>query len=101
MIFGLFKRKAVKPTGKEKEPEGELIGEITHYFGHCKAGIVKLTSPLSLGNTIHIKGHTTDFRQKINSLQMDHKPIEAAEKGQEAGFVVKKRVRTGDKVYKV
>ena len=101
MIFGLFKKKTVKTVNKAEEPEGELIGEITHYFGHCKAGVIKLKAPISSGDTIHIKGHTTDFKQKIASLQMDNKPIESATKDQEAGFLAKKRVRSGDKVYRI
>jgi len=101
MLFGLFKKRAAKATSKVEEPKGEFIGEISHYFGHCKAGVIKLEASISSGDTIRIKGHTTDFKQKIASLQMDNKPIDNATKGQEAGFLAKKRVRSGDKVYKV
>lgn len=101
MLFGLFKKKAAKATSKVEEPKGEFIGEISHYFGHCKAGVIKLEASISSGDTIRIIGHTTDFKQKIASLQMDNKPIDSATKGQEAGFLAKKRVRSGDKVYKV
>jgi hypothetical protein len=101
MIFGLFKKKAPGTAKKVEEPKGELIGEISHYFGHCKAGVIKLSAPIVPGDTIHIKGHTTDFKQKISSLQIDNKPVESAAEGQEAGFLAKKRVRSGDKVYKV
>jgi hypothetical protein len=101
MIFNLFRKKTVKAAHQAQGPEGELIGEITHYFGHCKAGVIKLKSAISSGETIHIKGHTTDFKQKIASLQMDNKPIASASKGQEAGFLAKKRVRSGDKVYRI
>jgi translation elongation factor EF-Tu-like GTPase len=101
MIFGLFKKKPAGTVKRQEEPKGEFIGEITHYFGHCKAGVIKLKAPLASGDTIYIKGHTTDFKQKVNSLQMDNKPIDSAVKGQEAGFLAKKRVRSGDKVYKI
>jgi hypothetical protein len=101
MIFGLFKKKAPCAAKKAEKPEGELVGEITHYFSRCKAGIVKLVKPLAVGDRVRVIGHTTDFRQKIMSLQIDNKAIESASKGKEAGFAVKKKVRSGDKVYRL
>lgn len=96
MIFGLFKKK------KSKEELGEPIGEVVHFFAHVKVGVVKLRrGTLSPGDTIYIKGHTTDFEQKIKSMQVDHKPVEKAEKGHEIGLRVNGKVRHGDKVYKV
>ncbi len=96
MIFGLFKKKR---TAAEL---GEPIGEITHFFPHVKAGVIRLEkNTLSAGDTIYIKGHTTDFEQKIKSMQVNHTPIEKASKGQEVGLKVKCKVRHGDKVYKV
>ena len=96
MIFGLFKK---KKTVKEL---GEPIGEITHFFPHVKAAVIKLKKDdLSAGDTIHFKGHTTDFEQKVKSLQLNHVPVEKASKGQEVGLKVKCKVRHGDKVYKV
>ncbi|MFA5069084.1 MAG: translation elongation factor-like protein [Candidatus Omnitrophota bacterium] len=101
MIFGLFKKKAVKAKTDVKESHGKLIGEITHYFAHCKAGVIKLKAPLAPGDTIEIKGHTTGFKQKIASLQINNKPVTSAATGDEAGFLAKKRVRSGDRVYKI
>lgn len=96
MIFGLFQKK------RSIEELGEPIGEITHFFPHVKAAVIKLKKDtLSPGNTIYIKGHTTDFEQKVKSIQINHAPIEKAEKGQEIGLKVKSKVRHGDKVYKV
>jgi putative protease len=96
MIFGLFRKK------RTVAELGEPIGEVTHFFPHVKAGVIKLSKDtLSVGDTIYIKGHTTDFEQKIKSLQVNHKPIEKASKGQEAGLKVKGKVRHGDKVYKI
>ncbi|NQT95219.1 MAG: translation elongation factor-like protein [Candidatus Omnitrophica bacterium] len=74
---------------------------MTHYFGHCKAGVIKLTDTLSVGDTIHIKGHTTDLKQKIHSMQIDGKEVPTATNGKEVGILVKKRLRQHDKVYKL
>jgi len=101
MIFGLFKKKKPVAAAQRKKPEGKLIGSIVHYFSRCKAGVIKLKVPLSVGETIHVQGYTTDFKQKLNSLQIDNKDIEKAKKGSEVGFIAKKRVRTNDSVYKV
>ena len=63
MIFGLFEKK------RSMEELGEPIGEVTHFFPHVKAAVVKIKKgTLKTGDTIYIKGHTTDFEQKIKSL---------------------------------
>jgi len=97
MIFGfLF------PKRKTEAELGQPIGEIIHYFPHVKAGVIKVTKgTLLAGDTICVKGHTTEFEQKIKSMQVNHAPVEKASKGHEIGVKLKKRVRRGDKVYKV
>ena len=85
---------------KSFESTLEKIGEVTHYFPHVKAAAVKLLkSGLKIGDEIYIKGHTTDFKEKVQSIQLDHEPIAQAKKGQEIGLMVKSRVRIGDRVY--
>ena len=79
----------------------EKIGEITHYFGHIPAGIVKLTGTLKRGDKIHLKGATTDFTQEVTSIQIDHKDIEEAKKGKEVGIEIGQKVRDGDEVFLV
>jgi len=110
------KKKVVKRKAKETQkvkakkkktsiPEGaslEEIGIVTHYFPHVEAAVVKMTkSSLSLGDTIILKGHTTDFKEKVNSIQLDRVPITSASIGQEIGLKVKKKVRDRDVVYKI
>jgi len=96
MLFGLFRKK------RSPEELGDSIGEVTHYFPHVKAAVIKIKKgELTVGETIYIKGHTTDFEQKVKSLQMNHAPVEKASKGQEIGIRVNSKVRHGDKVYKV
>jgi hypothetical protein len=85
-----------KPKGKEL-----YLGEITHYFSQVRAAVIKLKTAVAVGDTIRIKGYTTDFKQKISSLQIDRAPIQQAKKGDEIGLLVDSRVRTKDKVYKV
>jgi U32 family peptidase len=85
---------AVKKA-KAKKP----VGQVTHYFGKLKVGIIKFKKPIKAGIEIHIKGATTDFKQTIDSMQYDHKEIKAAKSGKEVGIKLKKKVREGDAVY--
>ena len=102
------KRPTARKTGKKafsslKRPKAmlEKIGEVTHYFPKVKAAAVKiLKNSLKAGEEIYIKGHTTDFREKVNSMQLDHVSIPEGFKGQEIGLLVKSRVRIGDSVYR-
>ena len=94
-----------KPVKKSSVPAGaslEEIGVVTHYFPHVEAAVVKITKgSLSVGDTIVVKGHTTDFKEKVNSLQLDRAPITTASPDQEIGLKVKKKVREHDVVYKL
>ena len=105
------KRRATPPKKTSRAPKKailakgtvslEAIGKVTHFFPKVKAGVVKITKgTLAVGDTIHIKGHTTDFKQKVNSIQLDRAPLRKAVKGQEIGLRVKSRVRQHDIVYK-
>lgn len=97
-IFDLFKRKPKEAQEKEKLEE---IGIITHYFPHVKAAVIKVSKgTIKTGENIYIKGHTTDFKQGIKSLQLNHVPIQEGKAGQEIGLKVKSRVRIGDVVYR-
>jgi hypothetical protein len=105
------RRKPVKKRTKAKKParkkpatpkvQGKLIGKITHYFPKVMAGVIKLSGPLTLGDVIKIKGHTTDLTQTVTSMQIDRVPISAARKGHEIGLLVNSRVRRRDAVYKI
>jgi putative protease len=80
----------------------EKIGKVTHYFPHVNAAAVKLLkSGLRVGDEIYLKGHTTDFKERVESIQLDHTPIAEGRKGQEIGLLVKSRVRIGDSVYRI
>src|SRR3989344_2497460 len=90
-------KKVVKPKVKVLKP----IGVVTHFYGGIKVGIFKFNKPVKLGVSIAIRGATTDFTHKISSMQYDHKEIKTAPKGKQIGIKLKKRVRVGDKVYRV
>ena len=80
----------------------KVVGKVTHYFPHVKAGVILVSrGTISLGDTLQIKGHTTDFKQKVVSMQINNAPIKKAKAKDEVGLSVKSRVRHNDTVYKV
>jgi translation elongation factor EF-1alpha len=80
----------------------EEIGHITHYFSKIGVAVIEITAgSLKVGETIHVKGHTSDFTQAVASLQQEHQAIPEAKKGASVGLKVKDPVREGDRVFKV
>jgi U32 family peptidase len=77
------------------------IGDVVHYFNEINVAILKLEKPLKVGEEVNIKGHTTDFSQKVSEMQYDHKPIESGKKGQEVGIKVEEYARVGDEVFAI
>lgn len=77
------------------------IGKITHYYGHLSVGIIELSDALRLGETIHIKGHSSDFTQSIDSMQIEHANVPEAKSGDVIGVKVIQKAHPQDKVFKV
>ena len=96
-------RRAAKPvsTGPVvKPPPGERIGFVTHYFSHLSVAVVKLEAgTLRVGDNIHFRGHTTDFAQRVESLQVDHAPVTEVGRRDDFGLRVREHVRENDVVY--
>ena len=92
------KLKSAIKKQKPSLPAGQIVGTVTHYFPHVQAAVIKLKKPLATGDTVHIKGKTTDFEQKVESMQIDHVPVQKAKKGDEIGLQVTGRVREHDVV---
>ncbi len=81
--------------------EEKPIGKVTHYFGRISVAVLDLTEPLKVGETIHIKGHTTDLTQMVESMQVEHKDIQEAKPGDQVAIKVTGRVHEHDVVYRV
>ena len=82
----LKKRKPVANKQPVKRQEGNLAGLVTHYFPHVQAAVIKLKGPLAIGDTVKIKGHTTDLSQIITSMQIDRVDITSAKKAMRLGY---------------
>jgi len=77
------------------------IGKITHYFGKIEVGIIELIDSIKVGDTIHIKGDSSDFNQTLDSMQINHQNVETANSGDGVGVKFNEKVRVNDIVYKV
>jgi hypothetical protein len=95
----LFKSKPKQAEVRVK-PSGKLIGEVTHFYSGINVAIAKFKEPVKVGEAVHFFGATTDFTEKIASMQYDHKDISEAIKGREVGIKVDGKVREGDEVYR-
>lgn len=76
------------------------IGYVEHFFDHISVAGIKVTAgPIKIGDTLHIKGHTSDVKLTIESMQIDNAEVEGAKTGDDIGIVVPEKVRVHDKVY--
>jgi len=81
--------------------EKKLVGIVRHYYTKIGVAVVDLMDELAIGDEISIEGATTNFRQKVTSMQIEHKNVEKAKAGDSIGLKVDERVRENDKVYKI
>ena len=79
----------------------ERVGVVKDYFAKIGVAGIDLEGTLRSGDTIHIKGHTTDLEQTVESMEIEHEQVEEAKAGAAIGIKVRERCRGGDVVYKV
>ena len=80
----------------------ELIGTVTHYFRGPSVAIVHVDDgTLDVGDEIHLLGHTTDFAERVFSMEVDHRKVGHASKGEDIAIQVVERARQHDQVFKV
>ena len=80
----------------------EKIGVVIHYWSKIGVAGVHITEgKLEVGDTIHIKGHTSDFTQPVDSIQVDNESVELAKPGDDVGLRVAEPAREHDEVFRV
>ncbi|MBI4101700.1 MAG: hypothetical protein HY443_01915 [Candidatus Nealsonbacteria bacterium] len=82
------------------EELGQLIGKITHFFGHISVAVIELSENLKVGENIRIVGGGIDFTQPVESLEVEHKKVPEAKAGDSVGLKVSEKVHEGYKVYR-
>jgi hypothetical protein len=90
-------------TPARPAPPGERIGIVTHYFSHLAVAVLKLDpgARLRVGDNIRVQGHTSDFSQRIESLQVDHAPVAEVGPKDDFGLKVLEHARENDVVYRI
>ncbi len=81
--------------------EETRIGKVTHFFGRIGVAVLSLTESARVGDTIRIRGRTTDLTQRVESMQIAHKAVAEARPGEDVAIMVNDRVRVDDGVYKI
>lgn len=76
----------------------QAIGTVSHYWGGPGVAGIELSRELKVGDTIRVLGHTSDFTQTVDSIQIEHETVESAEAGASIGVKVKERARVHDQV---
>ena len=76
------------------------IGYVLHFFSKINVAVIKLSNRLSIGDRILVKGPETDFEQTVESIQIDYKKLDKAEKGQSIGLKMTQHTRERDVIYK-
>lgn len=76
-------------------------GLVTHYYSHLSVAVLKLSDGLKVGDMIHILGHTTDFVQKVRSMEVNHHTVGWVKPGDDVALKVVEPVRVHDAVYRV
>lgn len=95
-------RRPVTEPERGPLPGEDPVGIVTHYYNHLSVAVVQLDNDsLQVGDTIRFLGHTTDFRQRVDSLQIEHQSVTEVGRRQAFGLKVKEHVREHDVVYKV
>ena len=75
------------------------IGTVSHYFDKIGVAVIKLSGNLKVGDKIRIDKGDGEFKQTVDSMQIDKEPIESAKKGQQVGIKVSEEIKEGNKVY--
>jgi hypothetical protein len=79
----------------------QRVGVVTHFFSKLRVATVRLEQPVAVGDRIHVRGRADDFKVKVRSMQVNHKPVEHAGPGMEVGILVGAKAHEGDEVLKV
>ena len=96
------KSKAPQPLAPKPRlglPGEKILGEVEDYFGKISVIALTLKEPLAVGDTVHVHGHTTDFTEPVQSMQIEHKSVKTAKKKDGVGIKVTQKARKGDSVF--
>jgi len=75
------------------------VGTVTHWYDKLGVAVVKLTGKLAKGARIKVKKGEEEFEDTVASLQIDHKDVDAAKKGDDAAMKLSQKAKEGAGVF--
>lgn len=79
----------------------KLVGTVTHFYSHLSVAAIQLRERLAVGDRVHIKGHTTELVQTVESMEIEHQEVQEALPGQDVAIQVAEHVREHDQIFLV
>lgn len=78
------------------------VGTVSHYYDKIGVAIVTLGATLSVGERIKFVHNGEDlFQQVVESIQVEHKKLDSADKGDVIGLKTNEAVKTGTEIFKL
>ena len=85
---------------REMSEQETEIGSVMTYYSNIGVAAIDLTGNVKVGDTIIIRGYTTDVEHVIDNMEIDHKSVQEAKSGDQIGIKVASKLRKKDRVYK-
>ena len=83
-----------------EQSKDKAVGVVREYFRKVGVGAVEvIRGAIKVGDVLKFRGHTTDFVQRVESIQVNLQPVMETSEGDFVGIKVDHRVREGDLVY--
>ncbi len=79
----------------------DLIGKVIHYYDKIGVAVVKLEKALKVRDNVKFVHGENEFKQSIESMQLEHAQVSQGKKGQEIAIKVDKEAKSGTLVYLV
>lgn len=77
------------------------VGTVSHYYGNIGVAGIELDDEIRVGDTIHVLGHTSDFTQTVDSIEIDHERVDSARPGDSIGIALVEKARVHDEVFRI
>jgi putative protease len=75
------------------------VGKVSHFYDKIGVAVIDVLGTIGVGDQIRFSG-SNEFSQKITSMQVEHKKIKEAKKGEVVGLKVDEPLKKGDEVFK-
>lgn len=77
------------------------IGKVVHWYDKIGVAVLDLKGALKVGDTIKVQKGDEEFDEEIESMQIEHKSVKSAKKGDEVAIKLSKTAKDGALIYKV